>query len=140
MHLSTQQRKNPSRNNDRFAGHTQPIEKARSELLIGRIAVPTHRNAVLVLATTNKLDLFNERYNIARANRERNLWGFVELTFPTLGGDSYTLSASKPLTTPIDIRSTTWKKFRGHLVVVGLSFLNDKRLTIDIDEQKLLVE
>ena len=86
------------------------------------------------------LDLFNERYRIARERRERNLWGFVEVKFRTASGESYTLASTKPLTTPLDIRSTTWKRFRGHLIVVGLAFLTNNKMTIDIDDEKLLIE
>jgi hypothetical protein len=46
----------------------------------------------------------------------------------------------KPLTTPFDPQ-VTWKKFRrGHLIVLGLSFLDGNTLTIDIDKEKLWIE
>lgn len=84
-------------------------------------------------------DLFNERYAVARERRERNLWGDVTLSFRTAKKHMVQLSATKPLTTPFDPQ-VTWKKFRGHLIVLGLSFLEGNTLTIDIDKEKLWIE
>jgi hypothetical protein len=84
-------------------------------------------------------ELFNERYTLARQRKERNLWGNVTLSFRTARGKTLDLSATKPLTTPFDPQ-VTWKKFRGHLIVLGLSFLDGNKLTIDIDKEQLWIE
>jgi hypothetical protein len=85
-------------------------------------------------------ELYNERYNLARKRRERNLWGDVKVTFRTAQGKTVDISAIKPLTTPFDPK-VTWKKFRrGHLIVLGLSFFDGNTLTIDIDKEKLWIE
>ena len=84
-------------------------------------------------------DLFNERYTTARQRKERNLWGKVDIAFSTLGGKTVTLSANNPLTTPFDPQQN-WKKFRGHLIVVGLAFLDGKKITVDIDRKSILLE
>lgn len=84
-------------------------------------------------------ELFNERYSTARQRREKNLWGHVDVSFETQMGQTVVLSADKPLTTSFDPQKT-WKRFRGHLIVMGLSFLDGNRITIDIDHQSLLVE
>lgn len=86
-------------------------------------------------------ELFNERYTLARQRRERNLWGNVTVQLPTAQKKTVNLSATKPLTTPIDPQAA-WKKFRrgGHLIILGLSFLDGNTLTIDIDQNKLWIE
>lgn len=84
-------------------------------------------------------ELFEERYASARERREKSLWGHIDIGFETESGETVSLSAEKPLTTPFDPRQA-WKKFRGHLIVVGLAFLNGNRITIDIDEERVLVE
>jgi hypothetical protein len=84
-------------------------------------------------------ELFEERYKLAREGREKNLWGHVEVIFEPESGEAVVLAAHKPLTTPFDPQKT-WKKFRGHLIVVGLSFLDGNRITIDIDEKRALLE
>jgi hypothetical protein len=49
-----------------------------------------------------------------------------------------TLSAIKPVTTPLGL-STPWKGFRGNnLIVIGLAFLDNIAMTIDIDDGKIL--
>jgi len=85
-------------------------------------------------------DLFDERYRIARANREKSLWGHVDVTFATERGDTLTMSATKPLTTPFG-SDRPWKKpFDAHLIVVGLAFLDNKKTSIDIDNGRLWIE
>lgn len=84
-------------------------------------------------------ELLHERYRTARANRERNLWGTVEVEFRTKQGKSITLSATKPVTTPLG--EMPWPRFRNaHLIAIGLSFLDERRMTIDIDTLKLAVD
>jgi hypothetical protein len=84
-------------------------------------------------------ELFDERYTTARQRREKNLWGHVDISFQTQTGQKVVISADKPITTSFDPRQA-WKKFRGHLVVMGLSFLDGNQITIDIDRQSLLLE
>jgi hypothetical protein len=113
-------------------------------------------------------DLYDERYAMARRNREKRLWQDVEITFSTTDlhksrtsrsttssnrpraayaspyevaePKSICISADKPITTPVD--DIPWKGFQDHayLVVVGLSFFEGHKLTIDIDEQKLWID
>lgn len=81
-------------------------------------------------------ELFDERYASARKNKERNLWGTVDVDFRTKGGEVVTLTATKPIVTPLG--EAPWKGFDAHLVVVGLSFLDGNKITIDIDDRKLV--
>ena len=82
-------------------------------------------------------ELFDERYAAARANRERSLWGEVEISFESAEGKPITLTATKPLTTPLG--ESPWK-VDGYLVVIGLSFLNNNKLLFDLDDKKLWIE
>lgn len=80
-------------------------------------------------------NLFDERYQTARERREKSLWGDVRISFRTRRG-AVVLTARKPLTT---IAEKTWDSFDGHLVVMGLSFLEGSKMTIDIDRRRLWV-
>lgn len=102
-------------------------------------------------------DLFNQQYDHARKRKDRSLFGTVSLVFETTAMNArdtppsshVVLSAVKPLATPFD-PDQTWKKFMQrnannglpppHLVVLGLAFLEDRRIGIDIDEETLWVE
>jgi len=81
-------------------------------------------------------ELFEGRYLQARKNKEKSLWGSVRVTFATNAGDEVTLSATKPVTTPLG-RATPWKRFNGNLIVLGLAFLEGFAMTIDIESGKL---
>ena len=98
--------------------------------------------------------LFDEQYLLARQRKAKTLFGNVELTFSTALGKEITLNATKPLATPFDPEQT-WKKFprqqrRGegakkssnavHVIVMGLAFLEDRSLTVDIDKERIWVE
>jgi hypothetical protein len=83
--------------------------------------------------------LFDERYAMARKNRERSLWGSVEISFRTKQGKTVQIaSQKKPITTPMG--NMPWKGFNAHLIVIGLSFLDGNKLSVDIDEAKLWIE
>jgi hypothetical protein len=45
--------------------------------------------------------LFNARYNAARANKEKGLWGMVDVKFVLLLGDIVPLSVKHPITTSL---------------------------------------
>jgi hypothetical protein len=117
-------------------------------LLGGGIGRGSRSNPILVIFDTGvtgmvvSRNLFNEQYVIARQRKQKTLFGNVTLTFATAGGgDSVqTLSAVKPLTTPFD-PETTWKRFPkdSHLIIVGLAFLNDRVVTVDIDKERLRI-
>jgi len=85
-------------------------------------------------------DLFDERYKVARANREKSLWGDVDVTFGTARGETLTLSATKPLTTPFGSNRPWGKPLDGYLLVVGLAFLDNKKTSIDIDNGRMWIE
>ena len=85
-------------------------------------------------------DLFDERYKVARANREKSLWGDVDVTFGTARGGTLTLSATKPLTTPFGSNRPWGKPLDGHLLVVGLAFLDNKKTSVDIDNGRMWIE
>jgi len=80
-------------------------------------------------------DLYDQRYEEGRVLRERKLWGGeVSFIFNTSQRQHKTISAMKPLVTPFD---PTWKGFKGHIVVLGLAFLDGKETTIDVDDNRL---
>ena len=112
--------------------------------------------------------LYDEQYFLARKRKDKTLFGNVEINFDTatsiLGGTTTTSSSSsssnnekqtkqictlrakKPIVTPFD-PETTWKKFpkdkkrdNVHIIVMGLAFLEDRVLTVDIDKERLWVE
>lgn len=84
-------------------------------------------------------DIFEDRYTTARRNREKNLWGQVEIDLCTKSGEIVTLAATKPVTTPLGERP--WPTFKNaHLIVVGLAFLDGHKMTVDIDQQRLWFE
>jgi hypothetical protein len=89
-------------------------------------------------------ELFDERYKFARKNRERNLWGNVQIQLRTGnakrggGGEVVSLTAHKPVVTPLGQKP--WPTFNAHLIVIGLAFLDGHRTTVDIDQQKLWIE
>lgn len=82
-------------------------------------------------------ELFDGRNLQARKNREKTLWGDVRVEFETHQGRTVEISAKNPLTTPLG-RDTPWTRFKGNLIVIGLSFLDGRALTIDADEDKLV--
>jgi len=82
-------------------------------------------------------ELFDGRYLQARKNKEKSLWGTVEVSFVTKSGREITLSAKKPITTPLG-KATPWKGFTGNLIAVGLSFLDGLATTVDVDDGTIL--
>ena len=81
-------------------------------------------------------ELFDGRNLQARKNREKSLWGEVSVAFETKAGNEVELQAKKPITTPLG-QDTPWTRFKGNLIVLGLAFLSDTAMTIDIDHDKL---
>jgi hypothetical protein len=84
--------------------------------------------------------LYDERFATARQRKEGSLWGHVVVSFKTALGRTLEVSARKPICTPV--AALPWKGFEEtcHLVVVGLSFLEGTRLSIDIDQNHLWIE
>ena len=82
-------------------------------------------------------ELFDGRYLQARKNKEKSLWGTVEVSFATESGREVQLSARKPITTPLG-KATPWKGFRGNLIAVGLAFLDGLAMTVDVDDGRIL--
>lgn len=83
-------------------------------------------------------ELFDERYTVARSNREKSLWGSVEISFRTKEGKTVSLTATKPITTPLGQKP--WPGFNANLIVMGLAFLDDHTMTVDVDDQKLQID
>lgn len=85
-------------------------------------------------------EVFEERYAVARQNREKSLWGSVEIDLTTHPhGQVVSLTAQGPVTTPFGERP--WPTFKNaHLIVIGLAFLEGHTMTVDIDQQKLWFE
>ena len=82
-------------------------------------------------------ELFDGRYIQARKNREKSLWGTVEVSFLSDSGRTITLNATKPIATPLG-KATPWKGFKGNLIAVGLAFLEGFATTVDVDDGKIL--
>mmetsp|Transcript_11690 Transcript_11690/g.23462 ORF Transcript_11690/g.23462 Transcript_11690/m.23462 type:complete len:430 (+) Transcript_11690:65-1354(+) len=130
--------------NKRFGDATIHYVGVASSLIVNgnNLATSSRRNKIYVIFDTGctgmsiSTSLFNERYSIARERRENNLWGNVELQFNTVSGGMASLNAKKPLTTTLDDRP--WgKKLDGHLIVLGLAFLEGHEMTVDIDNDKI---
>lgn len=122
------------------------VSKLKSIFINGQQLIPKDKRpiyAIIDTGTTGMVvskELYDQRYIEARERRERKLWGGeVELTFETEMKNTKSIKAVKPLTTPFD-RKPNWKKFKGHVIVVGLSFLEDQQITIDIDDRRLWFE
>eukprot|EP00956_Cyclotella_meneghiniana_P004570 scaffold5636_cov73-Cyclotella_meneghiniana.AAC.2 len=81
-------------------------------------------------------ELFDGRNLQARKNKEKSLWGEVLIAFETTDGSLLELSAKNPITTPLG-QSTQWTRFKGNLIVIGLAFLDNTVMIIDIDDRKL---
>jgi len=80
-------------------------------------------------------ELFEERYIAARRNREKNLWGSVKISFKTNEGEIRSLVSQKPIVTPLG--EQPWPGFNANLIVVGLAFLDNHVVTVDIEEQRM---
>lgn len=130
--------------NKRFGDATIHYVGVASSLIVNgyNLATTSRRSKIYVIFDTGcsgmsiSTSLFNERYSIARERKENNLWGNVELQFNTASGGVASLNAKKPLTTTLDDRP--WgKKLDGHLIVLGLAFLEGHEMTVDIDNDKI---
>ncbi|KAL7547275.1 hypothetical protein ACHAWF_010594 [Thalassiosira exigua] len=84
--------------------------------------------------------LFNERYATARAQKEKSLWGAVTVELKTISGGTVTLNADRPITTPLGSESPWGKRLDGHLIVLGLAFLDGMKMTVDIDGDRCWFE
>ncbi|KAL3803773.1 hypothetical protein ACHAW5_004624 [Stephanodiscus triporus] len=86
--------------------------------------------------------LFDARYATARANREKSLWGTVNVEFVSASGEIVTLSAKRPITTTLGNDERPWgKSLEGHaIVVLGLTFLDGVRMTVDIEGDRIWFE
>ncbi len=82
-------------------------------------------------------NLFDGRNLQARKNREKSLWGQVNVAFETHAGNVIELSAAKPITTPLSGNNSPWTRVKGNIIVLGLAFLDGTAMTIDIDDGKL---
>ena len=79
--------------------------------------------------------LFNARYNATRANKEKGLWGTVDVEFVSLLGDIITLSVKRPIMMPLGNNGWPWgKSLNGcGIIELGLAFLDGKRMGVDIN-------
>jgi hypothetical protein len=106
------------------------------------------RDVYVVFDTgTTGLALSRELYDAEdqRARREGGRpFRDVTVTLATEGGGALELRCQRPLTTPLDV---PWRdkgnvnfNERAHLLVLGLDFMEGARVTIDIDDGRLLWE
>ncbi|KAL3793112.1 hypothetical protein HJC23_005614 [Cyclotella cryptica] len=85
-------------------------------------------------------DLFDEQYSSARAQKAKSVWNEVEVKFKTSSGEDVTLSAKRPIATPLTSERPWGRKLDGHLVVLGLAFFDGLCMTIDANEGKIWFE
>jgi hypothetical protein len=80
-------------------------------------------------------ELYNQEDLYSRINGGKPFHDVV-VSVATESGKTVTLTAKRPLTTPIDV---PWAGFndRAHLLVLGLEFMQDLSLTIDVDAARL---
>ncbi|CAJ1963163.1 unnamed protein product [Cylindrotheca closterium] len=122
------------------------VAKAKSLIIDGRPLIPKNGKPIYIILDTGVTgmvvnnELFEQRYNEARANKEKRLWGGpVEIMLETKQKKSVSITAQKPLTTRFDPK-VNWKGFNANLMVVGLSFLNSRNMIVDIDDGKMWLE
>lgn len=122
------------------------VAKAKSLIIDGKPLVPKNGKPIYVILDTGVTgmvvnnELFEQRYHEARANKEKRLWGGpVEIMLETKQKNTLSISAQKPLTTRFDPK-VNWNRFNANLMVVGLSFLNSRKMTVDIDDGKMWLE
>ena len=70
----------------------------------------------------------------------KSLWGRVSVELKTISGKTVTLNANRPITTPLGSERPWGKKLDGHLIVLGLAFLDGLKMTVDIDGDKVWFE
>jgi len=122
------------------------VAKAKSLVIDGRPLVPKNGKPIYVILDTGVTgmvvnnELFEQRYLEARANKEKRLWGGpVEIMLETKQKNTVSITAQKPLTTRFDPK-VNWKSFNSNLMVVGLSFLNSRKMIVDIDDGKMWLQ
>ena len=122
------------------------VAKADSICIDGIPLLPKNRAPIYVIFDTGvtgmvvSKELFDQRYMEARERRLKRLWGgIIEVSFLTKQNQMKSITAQKPLTTLFDPK-VNWKNFNRHVVVVGLSFLDSKRLVVDIDEERIWID
>jgi len=83
-------------------------------------------------------DLFDEELRISSENGFRPFRN-VQIEIKTERKGTMVLKSARPLTTPLDV---PWKGFNegADLIVAGLDFMQDAKMTIDIDTMRLLWE
>lgn len=81
--------------------------------------------------------LFDAQYSLARSQKAKNVWDIVEVRFKTASGEGVTLNARRPITTPLASDRPWGKKLDGHLIVLGLAFLDNLKMTIDINSSRI---
>lgn len=122
------------------------VSKVKSICINGIPLIPSDKRPIYAIFDTGvtgmvlSRELYDQRYLEARTRREKKLWGGeVEVTFETAQNKIKSIVGMKPLTTPFNPRKS-WKKFKGHVIVLGLSFLNGRNLVVDIDDRRILLE
>mmetsp|Transcript_21174 Transcript_21174/g.24530 ORF Transcript_21174/g.24530 Transcript_21174/m.24530 type:complete len:548 (-) Transcript_21174:506-2149(-) len=122
------------------------VVKSKSITIDGISLIPINRKPIYVIFDTGvtgmvvSKELYDQRYYEARERREKRLWGgVVEVSFESDQKNIKSITAQRPLTTPFDPKKN-WKGFNSHVIVIGLSFLDSKILTVDIDDGRLSIE
>jgi hypothetical protein len=85
-------------------------------------------------------ELFDKQYSLARSQKAKNVWDRVEVEFETASGEQVTLSAKRPIATPLVSDKPWGKRLDGHLIVLGLAFLDDLKMSIDVDKARIWFE
>ncbi len=86
--------------------------------------------------------LFDARYDMACANKEKGLWGTVDVKFVSLSGDIVTLSVKHCITAPMGKIEWPWGKSLDGcgIIVLGLAFLDGMRMVMDIGGDNILYD
>ena len=66
--------------------------------------------------------------------------GISQCRAPNSIWQNSTLNANRPITAPLGDERPWGKRLDGHLIVLGLSFLEGLKMTVDIDEDKVWFE
>jgi hypothetical protein len=134
--------------NKRYGDPTIHYSAIASSITVNgsKLASTSRRNKVYVIFDTGCSgmaicpDLFDEQYTLARSQKAKSVWGDVSIELDTKSGEKVELNARRPITTPLGSDRPWGKKLDGHLIVLGLAFLEGMKMTVDIDRKNVWFE